>query len=650
MRHLCCASLAIWLAVMGRAATAPEILNAIRNNDTSALRAMGHRDLVEARDRAGWSALHFAALYGTVDSVRVVLGAGGDPNAQNLAGVTPVMLAAYSLEKTRLLVEKGGDVNLQAHDGSTPLWVALGCPGNEAAVRYLIERGANVKYIMPSGADYLMRAAGSMDADVVKLLLAKGLDPGRTRKNGDTALKDSYRTRDREVTSVLIAAGGDVNAANTDGGRVKNGPIDSFGVTPLMIGVWLDGADGISALLRAGAKPNALDHRHMTALMMAVASDQANPEVIRRLIEGGAEINVADRYGETALDWARKYRDPAVISVLEKAGATEKGLGAAPRKDPSYKPDAGEALRRASALLAKSAESFFPAGGGCVGCHHQPFAGRAYGALRAAQLPAEPRLRRTLLDGMLGERAGEIDRLQVLNPGAGAFDGSLYSLAGLAAMNEPGNDFTDAMVHMVAESQHTSGSWGLTGARPPLQQSEITRTMLAICALKNYGWPARQGEFNERIAKARRWLETAQSWTTVDEADRILGLSLAGETPEELQALGHRVIAEQRGDGGWGQTRYLDSDAFGTSSVLDSLRRAGVLQATDAVYQRGTRYLLSTQFPDGSWYVRSRAVKLQPYFQSGFPYDHDQWISFSATAYAVMALAPAAGKAGAARK
>jgi hypothetical protein len=44
---------------------------------------------------------------------------------------------------------------------------------------------------------------------------------------------------------------------------------------------------------------------------------------------------------------------------------------------------------------------------------------------------------------------------------------------------------------------------------------------------------------------------------------------------------------------------------------------------------------------DGSWYVRSRAVKFQPYFQSGFPFDHDQWISAAATAWAVRALAPA---------
>jgi len=67
------------------------------------------------------------------------------------------------------------------------------------------------------------------------------------------------------------------------------------------------------------------------------------------------------------------------------------------------------------------------------------------------------------------------------------------------------------------------------------------------------------------------------------------------------------------------------------------------LKASDPEYRKGAQYLLDTQFPDGSWYVRSRVVKLQPYFQSAFPFGHDQWISNPATAYAVIALAPIAG-------
>jgi len=183
----------------------------------------------------------------------------------------------------------------------------------------------------------------------------------------------------------------------------------------------------------------------------------------------------------------------------------------------------------------------------------------------------------------------------------------------------------------------------LQSSRPPLQESNITRTMLAIGALKTYGWPARQAEFDERIARARAWLTKTIAWTTVDEADRILGLTLAGASSDQLSEFGRKLMAQQRPDGGWAQTRYLESDAYGTACVLYALRKSGMVKISDAPYQRGARYLLETQFPDGSWYVRSRAVKLQPYFQSAFPFDHDQWISNSATAYAVMALAPVAG-------
>ncbi len=90
---------------------------------------------------------------------------------------------------------------------------------------------------------------------------------------------------------------------------------------------------------------------------------------------------------------------------------------------------------------------------------------------------------------------------------------------------------------------------------------------------------------------------------------------------------------------------HLDSDAYGTSAVLYSLCKAGVLDVSEAAYRRGARFLLDLPFPDGSSYVRSRAVKLQPYFQSGFPFDHDQRISNPATTYAAMALAPVVARA-----
>jgi N-acyl-D-amino-acid deacylase len=54
------------------------------------------------------------------------------------------------------------------------------------------------------------------------------------------------------------------------------------------------------------------------------------------------------------------------------------------------------------------------------------------------------------------------------------------------------------------------------------------------------------------------------------------------------------------------------------------------------------QFLLSTQFEDGSWYVRTRSQPIMPLFDSDFPYGRDQWISVAATNWAVMALAEAA--------
>ena len=55
--------------------------------------------------------------------------------------------------------------------------------------------------------------------------------------------------------------------------------------------------------------------------------------------------------------------------------------------------------------------------------------------------------------------------------------------------------------------------------------------------------------------------------------------------------------------------------------------------------ERGATPLICAAACDGSWRIKSRAVKFQPYFQSGFPYDHDQWISTSGSAWATAALA-----------
>jgi hypothetical protein len=86
----------------------------------------------------------------------------------------------------------------------------------------------------------------------------------------------------------------------------------------------------------------------------------------------------------------------------------------------------------------------------------------------------------------------------------------------------------------------------------------------------------------------------------------------------------------------------MTSDAYATGQALFALNVAGKLSVADAAFQRGIDYLLRTQAADGSWHVKSRSIWLQPYFESGFPYGQDQFISTAGTAWAAMALTTAA--------
>ena len=123
-----------------------------------------------------------------------------------------------------------------------------------------------------------------------------------------------------------------------------------------------------------------------------------------------------------------------------------------------------------------------------------------------------------------------------------------------------------------------------------------------------------------------------------DRAFRLLGLTWGGAEPASRADAARDIIARQRADGGWSQRDEMASDAYATGLALYALEESGSAPSTSVV-ARATSYLLSTQRPDGSWYVRSRSAKFQPYFEGGFPYEHDQWISSMATGWATAALA-----------
>jgi hypothetical protein len=218
------------------------------------------------------------------------------------------------------------------------------------------------------------------------------------------------------------------------------------------------------------------------------------------------------------------------------------------------------------------------------------------------------------------------------------------TLVALAALDVPANRATDALVANIAATQAADGSWHISGGvndRPPAEEGGITRAALAVRSLKVYGAPGRGEEMRERIAKARGWLLAQTPITSEERNMQLLGAYWAGADSVTLKRLAAPIGATQQADGGWRQHAALSSDAYATGQSLYVLAKVGALAPSDPAYTKGVKFLLTTQNANGSWRVMSRSAKFQAYFNSGFPYAGDQWISAWATGWATMALAQA---------
>jgi Squalene-hopene cyclase C-terminal domain len=164
-------------------------------------------------------------------------------------------------------------------------------------------------------------------------------------------------------------------------------------------------------------------------------------------------------------------------------------------------------------------------------------------------------------------------------------------------------------------------------------------------ALQVYGPKTHRSKYDESVKRAADWLVKVKPQTSEERAYQLLGLSWAGFKSDNpiVRHIVRDLVAEQRSDGGWASLHSLASNAYSTGLALVALKQAGAVEPRNASFKQGVAFLLKTQLADGSWYVKSRAVPFQPYFESGFPHGHDQWISAAATNWATTALALAAG-------
>ena len=94
--------------------------------------------------------------------------------------------------------------------------------------------------------------------------------------------------------------------------------------TALIAAAHLGHAEVVQTLIRAGAPLDHVNNLHWTALIESIVLGNGGPQhtlTLKHLVEAGANLQLADRSGATALALAKSRAYREMISILEKAGA-----------------------------------------------------------------------------------------------------------------------------------------------------------------------------------------------------------------------------------------------------------------------------------------------------------------------------------------
>lgn len=613
---------------------ATRLMALLRQGDRAAFRTLLKEDLQAAKLQGpdGSTPLMYAVLYGDAESVRLLLEAGADTNTRNDVGATALMWAVNDLDKTRLLIRGSADVNARSDDGRTPLLIAATWPGSFAVIKLLLDHKANPSQVVNTykgPMTPLRLAAEAGDEAVLRLLVDRKADA--KAMGGTLPLLAAMYTNDPSCVNLTLK--------NADRAALKGSGI--FLVPPFGSPSALRDTKSVKAFFDAGADVTAKDPAGRSLLMLAISSDDVPVETLETLISLGADVNVVAADGKTALDFAQQSGRKPVVDLLVKSGA-KPGKFLVPLKiQPKPATSVRAAVERSLPLLQR-ADVTFVKKSGCVSCHNNSLTAMTVAAARQVGIPVDEKIARSQR-----KETGvylEAWRERVLQGMGVPGDSNTvnYLLVGLAAEEYPADLATDSMAVYLKNDQMPDGRWRLISNRPPLESSEFEVVALTMRALQIYSPKALRTDYEKSVWRAADWLRSAKPTSTADRAGQMLGLTWAGDSKDSLKKLAANMLAEQKEDGGWSQLPSMASDAFATGQVLTALHLSGAVIAPDPAYQRGVKYLLSTQLEDGSWHVRSRAIPFQPHFEGGFPHGPDQWISAAATNWAVMALIPAA--------
>ncbi|KAI1742073.1 hypothetical protein F4680DRAFT_412793 [Xylaria scruposa] len=323
----------LWAVVAGQAASASVLLTS------------GVTD-VNASSADGRSVLGWAAGLGWPSIAQLLITHGANLYQDQSAQMSPLeeAAAAGNLDTVRLLLEAGVDPNFRGHDG----WSALHWAAEEShleVVQLLLEAGANVNAVSSYGTAPLHCAANGGLVSIVTLLLQEGADPLRITCHGWTALhhaafmghshvvqgllgdekiRASASQQDNHGWSVLHLAVHSRDLTTIDillGGSIITEPQTLLDESGLSAVDWLGLLPG-SHLYKATSNlafGKSRCCRATTGLRQAVVTGSV--PMVRLLINSGHNINGMDSGRRTALYYAAKKHMHGIMDLLLEMGA-----------------------------------------------------------------------------------------------------------------------------------------------------------------------------------------------------------------------------------------------------------------------------------------------------------------------------------------
>lgn len=233
------------------------------------------------------------------------------------------------LENIKLLLDYGADIEteIESYDGKTMLLkTAISDRYNKLQlIQFLLENKANVNAQDKYGNTALILAIDKFDkkygAILCQLLIAKGANVNTKNNNHISPYTIANYKNNQEILKLLIASGAKRDKVNEWWYAVK----EDFFKDELTYLKKLK-AEGMDINMKTTysidpESSHGLLENGVTALMYY--SSFSKTKHVQTLINWGADVNIKDNEGKTALDYAEKGRLTENIKILKAAGAKE---------------------------------------------------------------------------------------------------------------------------------------------------------------------------------------------------------------------------------------------------------------------------------------------------------------------------------------